>query len=127
MVRSVDKGIYVVSSILILLFVAIVVSFVKELIERKKAYKALADEPQEEVPPVTAVATVLSKRTDICYGGGIKIPTHSIAFYVTFLVDGNVKEFEVTEEEYNEITENKRDVLVTVNGKFFAFGEAKQI
>ncbi len=125
MVFGIDKDVFWILIIFVPITMALIISIIKEIKGRKQALKELMEDTAEELPLVTAMATVISKRADICYGGGAKAPTHKICFFVTFSVNGTAKEFEVTEGDYNKIEENKCDVLVTVNGKFFAFGEAK--
>ena len=88
--------------------------------KRKKALKEL-QEPLKDMPLVSKKAIVLSKKADIKYGRGIKLPVHNIVYSVIFSVDGKHKEFEVPKEVFESVSETQSGKLVTQNGIFYDF------
>ena len=105
--------------------IAICVSAVKT---RKKALDS-ADEYDEPAPePLGEYARVVSKRMEEGYGGSSKAPKYHLFFIVTFLTDrGETKEFSVSEETYQRLSEHQAGMLVTVDGNFFDFGDGEEV
>ena len=83
------------------------------------------DEPIE-LPPADAVgATVVSKQWEI-----VKIGKHTgeVAYFVTFLTDSGERiEHEVSKEMFEKCIEGNTGMLVTVEGKFFDFGDGEDV
>ena len=86
---------------------------------------ATLDEPIE-LPPADAVgATVVSKQWEI-----VKIGKHTgeVAYFVTFLTDSGERiEHEVSKEMFEKCIEGNTGMLVTVEGKFFDFGDGEDV
>lgn len=121
-----DVVIWIFTGALIVLgivgFVGIIITSIKE---HSKQLKELMTETEPE--PVGIGARVISKRTEISYKG-IKIPEHSIVYIVSFLTDkGETKEYSVTEDIYNSLSEQDTGTLVTINNNFFDFGKGESI
>ena len=79
-----------------------------------------------ELLPADAIgATVVSRDWEIAKYGK---RTGTVVYYVTFLTDdGETKEYTVSEEMYQKCTPNATGTLVTVDGKFFDFGDGEEI
>ena len=90
-----------------------------------KETEASLDDPIE-LPPAEAIgATVLSKHWEIAKNGR---RTGNVAFFITFLTDdGETAEHEVTKELFDKHIEGDTGMLVTVEGKFFDFGDGEDI
>lgn len=73
-------------------------------------------------------AVAISKRVDGYWGGNMKTPTYNECYFVTFLTDlGEEKEYRVGKENFDAIYEGQASMLVTVEGKFFAFDDGEEI
>lgn len=84
-----------------------------------------ADTSIELLPADAIGATVVSKDWEIAKCGK---HTGNVVYYVTFLTDeGETKEFAVSEEMFQKCTPNATGMLVTVDGKFFDFGDGEEI
>ncbi|MBQ2704909.1 MAG: DUF2500 family protein [Clostridia bacterium] len=108
-------------------FVALVIVGFYDWHQRRKMYEKL-DDPIEESPAVAIGAVVVSKRANIQNMGGPKYPHSTLCCYATFSTDaGEMVELSIPQEVYNSIKENDYGTLVTVEGKFFAFGDGEVI
>lgn len=93
----------------------------------RESYEQLNDEMEAE-EPVAVGARVLSKRTDKEYVGSVKTPSYHPLFFVTFETDeGEIKEYSVSKEMFDEIYEDQTSTLLTVDGDFFYFGDGEDI
>ena len=95
--------------------------FKKFFIALKNRKKSSDELPIKELPLTAQKATVLSKRSDIKYKTSIKLPSHSLIYFVTFSVNGTVKELEVPKNVFETVTENETATLVTSDGFFYSF------
>ena len=108
-------------------FVALVIVGFYDWYQRRKMYEKL-DDPIEESPAVAIGAVVVSKRANIQNMGGPKYPHSTLCCYATFSTDaGEMVEYSIPQEVYNAIKENDYGTLVTVEGKFFAFGDGEVV
>lgn len=114
----------ILSGLLIVLGLVGLIGTCKTLIkERRKQLKELISESEPE--PIGIGARVIGKRTEISYNG-IKIPEHSIIYFVSFLTDnGEDKEYSVTMDIYNRLSEHDTGTLITINDNFFDFGKGE--
>ena len=105
--------------------IAIIASAVKN---RKKELDSSEEVYDEHVPePEGEYARVMSKRIEDGYSGSYKVPKYQLLFIVTFLTDrGETKEFSVSEETYQRITEHQTGMLITLDGNFFDFGDGEE-
>lgn len=88
--------------------------------KRKKAMQEL-QQPLREVPLIKNSATVISKKADIKYGKGIKLPSHKTVFSLIFSVSGKSKKLEVPKEVFDRVSEGESGTLVTKDGQFYKF------
>lgn len=97
-------------------------------LKRSKHGKQQFEESDEpfELPPADAIgATVVSKRWEVAKSGK---RTGNVEYYITFLTDdGETVEHEVTETVFEKCAESDTGMLVTVEGKFFDFGDGEEI
>ena len=108
-------------------FVVLVIVGFYDWYQRRKMYEKL-DDPIEESPAVAIGAVVMSKRANIQNMGGPKYPHSTLCCYATFSTDaGEMVEYSIPQEVYNSVKENNYGTLVTVEGKFFAFGDGEVI
>jgi len=80
------------------------------------------------VPTESITATVISVEPHVAHGGSDLHPDHGIVLIVTFRTS---KQTEVTlaipEAEFGDMKPGDTGMLVTVGGRFFAFGEGEDI
>lgn len=121
-----DIVIWIFSGALIVLgsvgFARIIIKSIKE--HRRQLKELVSD---YETGTIGIKARVIGKRTEISYKG-IKIPEHNIVYIVSFLTyNGESKEYSVTKDIYNSISEDDTGTLVTINDNFFDFGNGEEI
>lgn len=112
--------------LVICMFVMIIKSFVS-------FRKSLDDIPEQSddkslTKPEATTAKVISKRIDKHYEGSYKMPDFVEDYYITFLTENGVEtELSVFVEVFDAITVGQEGTLVTLNGKFFDFGDGEEI
>lgn len=95
--------------------------------KRKKMYEELGRETQPD-PAESVGAVVTDGRSQIIQYGSARFPHHRVAYYLTFVTDhGKTVEYEVPQHIYQYGLERRSGMLITVNGKFFDFGEGEPI
>lgn len=127
---SADTEIILVFAVIIAAFIAFVVNFISTIKNYRKQIDNMPDVPEEELLPEPDVknAVVLSKRTDGHYEGSHLQPKYINDYYVTFMIDGEKEtEYSVFEEAYDIIAVGQSGTLITVDGKFFDFGDGEDI
>lgn len=112
----------IISIILVVITVIALSGAVSVLIDRKKAADSFDWESIEEAEPVTQTARVVSKRTEMKQTGSIREPSHALLFLVTFEKEnGEVVEYPVSQEIYENCNTFSSGTLMTVDEEFFDF------
>ena len=94
----------------------------------KKTNEAPAAEVEEESNELTATpAVVISKRIDDSYTGNSKKARHNVAYFVTFLVEGEEREILVDRLTFERINEGDSSTLVMEGKTFFDFSDGEEM
>ena len=75
-------------------------------------------------------ATVKSKRIYEQFVNGVSVttPVGLFHYFATFILEnGEDVEYEISQDWYEKIEKEQSGILVTINGKFFSFGEGEDI
>ena len=100
-------------------------AILRPILANKKLEDTTDEDFVEMSEPESVGATVLKKEITERKGGG-KHASYQMVFEILFLTDDGKKlVFEVPEELYAEVTEGQSGLLVTMNGKFFDFGDGR--
>lgn len=73
-------------------------------------------------------ATVKSKRIYEQFVNGVSVttPVGLFHYFATFILEnGEDVEYEISQDWYEKIEKEQSGILVTINGKFFSFGEGE--
>ncbi len=120
----------------LILFVALllllrVFTIVKPLVDTRKENERKIQEMEQRIanrenqlPFAEIHATVLQKRADIDQSGKY----HREVYAAEFLTDdGERLSLEITEEAFQRIHPQETGLLITLNGKFFDFGDGSDV
>ncbi len=119
----------VVGAVILIFGIVIIVS-VAVTIFRYATGKTNTPTPEsDEIPSHVATrATVTDKSTEIARNASHLTPDCSIAFGVEFLTENGERVwYEVDEQAFENIEIGQTSTLVTVGGRFFAFGDGDAI
>lgn len=114
------------NEIIILVFIALLILFayflIRSIIKRKRKNEIILKEMEQpllENQPTEIKAVVVSKDVEI-QQKGIKIPEHRMVFKVCLSTDdGKIKEYEVSNQDYEELVVNDYIAGVIENGWFY--------
>ena len=125
----IDRDLFFLIIFLAFLAVFFVIIFIQSSLIRKKQTKIdeqIFSEPDPE--PVSEYARITAKRMEEAYSGTPKMPKYKLLYIVTFLTDDNdIKEFSVSEETFNRLSEQQTGMLITIDSNFFDFGNGEEI
>lgn len=116
--------------IIILLLVGMIAMMIKGFVAFRKELNSIPESTNDEplAEPEATMAKVIFKRIDKHYEGSYKMPTYVEDYYVTFLTENGVEtELSVFVEAFDAITIGQEGTLVTLDGKFFDFGDGEEI
>ena len=101
---------------------------IHSFIDKRRQLKNDNPDDIPEPDPILKKAEVISKNMHIRRTGSYKNPSHYTAYCITFkLENGEIKEYDVPIEIFENCKLNDKGNLVTINDNFFDFGDGEDI
>ena len=120
-------ALFIIPFLLIVLAGSLATSMVKSGKKRQESYESL-DNEVDDADAIAVGACVVSKRTAKEYVGDAKNAKYRPIFFVEFRTDeGEIFEYEVTEDVFESVGVGQFSTLVTCEDKFIAFEEGEDI
>ncbi len=126
-----DKILLYISLLFPLLYLYVLIKvFIRSLISRKRTKREaeILEKTNETYPTDSVSAKIISKRTNQNQVLDYKYFRMQNRYFVTFRTKENKEiELEVNKEFYERCVPNMEGTLLTVNGKFFDFGDGEPV